>query len=82
MYDYFFTFRTVTSAQSAAKTLTRAGIRNAMARTARQVQQMGCGYSIRVSANNYNAAKDALRHAGDRFSKIYMKLPDGSWREV
>lgn len=77
MYDYFFTFRSVTAAQGGAKRLEKAGIPAMMVRTPRNLQKQGCGYSLRV-----RAAQQLLVQGGAGFQRIYTRLPDGNWEEV
>lgn len=82
MYDYFFTFRSVTAAQNGAKRLEKAGISAVMVRTPRNLQKQGCGYSLRVRAAQYRTARQILSQEGTAFQRIYTRLPDGSWEEV
>lgn len=82
MYEYYFTFRSVTAAQSAAKRLEQAGIAAAMLRTPRALQKQGCGYSLRVRAGQFSEARALLTRLSVPFQRIYGKLPEGRWEEV
>ena len=82
MYEYFFTFRSVTAAQSAAKRLEQAGIAAAMLRTPRGLQKQGCGYSLRVRAGQFSEAHRLLTQFSAPFQRIYGKAPGGRWEEV
>lgn len=82
MYDYFFTFRSVTAAQGGARRLESAGIPAAIVRTPRNLQKQGCGYSLRIRAKQFSAAQQVLRQEGAAFQKIYTRLPNGNWEEV
>ncbi len=82
MYDYFFTFRSITAAQNGAKQLEKAGIIAVTVRTPRNLQKQGCGYSLRVRAAHFRTAQQILTQAGAGFRKIYTRLPNGTWQEV
>ncbi len=82
MYDYFFTFRSVTAAMRGSRILEGAGIKTTLSRTPRGLQQQGCGYSLRVRAELLRQAQELLTREEARFNKIYRKDPGGQWQEV
>ena len=82
MYDYFFTFRSVTAAQSGAKRLEKAGISATMVRTPRNLQKQGCGYSLRVPPGYGAAAMEQLKQSGVPFSRLYLHRDDGGLEEL
>ena len=82
MYDYYFTFRSGTAAQSGAKRLEKAGISATMVRTPRNLQKQGCGYSLRVRRAQFRTAQEILLQSGASFQKVYTQMPDGNWEEV
>ena len=82
MYDYFFTFRSVTAAQGGAKRLEKAGIPAMMVRTPRNLQKQGCGDSLRARAAQYRAGQQLLVFSDTATTEIYTRLPDGNWEEV
>ena len=51
-------------------------------RTPKQLQQQGCGYSLRVRGDAAARAKQALEQAEIQYSRIYRKDESGQWREV
>lgn len=82
MYDYFFTFRSVTAALGASRALERAGVTGVTVRTPKDLRHKGCGYSLRVREAQLPEAKAALESAGAGYQKIYRRASDGAWREV
>lgn len=82
MYEYFFTFRSITMAQRAVRVLDRAGISNLLLRTPKQLEQMGCGYSVRVRSGVFQEAKWALQRGEVAYSSIYVRCGDGAWEAV
>ena len=82
MYEFSFTFRSVTAATRAAKVLERARVPNRLVRTPRQVQELGCGYSLRVRGEDLSRAKEILLKEGETLRRVYRKLGDGTWQEV
>ena len=49
MFEYYFTFRAVTPAQSARNVLHSGGVAAAIGRAPRQLSMQGCGYVLRVA---------------------------------
>ena len=82
MYDDYFTFRSVTTAMRGSRILEAMGIRSLTVRTPKQLQQQGCGYSLRVRGDAAARAKQALEQAEIQYSRIYRKDESGQWREV
>lgn len=82
MNEYFFTFRSITSAMRAAKLLEAAGLRSNTVRTPNELRQHGCGYSLRVSERVYREALRTLLRESAGFRKLYRRLPDDRWQEV
>lgn len=82
MYEYFFTFRSVTAAMKARQALEEAGIRATLARTPKTLQQQGCGYSLRVRTQNLHETKELLQRKETGFQKIYRKVANDRWQEV
>lgn len=80
MPGYYFTFRSLTSAQRASKVLDQAGIRNTLLRTPKILSHYGCGYSLRVY---YDAvrAKQVLSQNRIMWKRVYLQMPDGRWEE-
>ena len=82
MYDYYFTFRSVTAAMKGSRALEREGVSGVTVRTPKKLRQKGCGYSIRVREELLPAAKHALQSADTRYQKLYRRTDSGSWQEV
>ena len=59
MFEYLFTFQSLTAAQSARSVLNTEGIRAPVGRSARKLSANGCGYVLRVSA------RDGIRASTD-----------------
>ena len=82
MYDYFFTFRSVTAATQASRALERAGISTLMVRTPAELRQMGCGYSLRLQTESIARAAWLLRAEQLPMRKVYLQKEDGSLEEI
>ena len=76
MFDYLFTFRSLTAAQRARSVLNAGGIRAPIARTAKRLSANGCGYAIRVRALHL------LRGADAGYAHLYRVFESGSMEEV
>ena len=61
MREYLFTFRSVTAAQRALRTLTNSGIPASMSRIPAALAANGCGYCLRVSPRRAPEAARLLR---------------------
>ena len=81
MNDNYFTFRSVTTAMRGSRILETMGIASLTVRTPKQLQQQGCGYSLRVRSNAVMRAKQALEQAEIQYSRIYSRDESGQWRE-
>ena len=64
MNDYYFTYRSVTPAQRALRTLTESGVPARLRRTPGALAKNGCGYCLQVSPDRAGAAAKILRGAG------------------
>ena len=81
MTDYI-TFRSVTVAQRGEKILNAAGIRCAVRRTPRWMEEQGCGYALRLRTGEIRRAAEALRAAGLPLRKIYVQRREGKLEEL
>ena len=72
----YITFRSVTYAQRGERILENAGIRCSLQRTPRWMQEQGCGYCLRLRAQQLHRAGQLLSQAGVTFRKLYA--PDGT----
>ena len=80
MTDYI-TFRSVTVAQRGEKILNAAGIRCAVRRTPRWMEEQGCGYCIRLSGSEVPDALALLRNNQLSWRKVYRQGEDGVLEE-
>lgn len=82
MYEYYFTFGSVTTAQTAVRALDRIQIPNRLLRTPKAIQLQGCGYSIAVRSGYYVQARDELDRRRLNYRRVYCRFSDGSFEEV
>ena len=75
------TFRSVTPAQRGEGILKKAAIAANLGRTPRQMQERGCGYSIRLRCQDIPEALALLREHGIVFQKVYSRMDDGKVEE-
>ena len=78
----YITFRSVTFCQKGEGALRRAGIRCALQRTPRWMEEQGCGYSLRLKQTDAPRAAELLRQAGITYRKIYLLRDNGSFEEL
>ena len=82
MYDYFFTFRSVTAAMDAKELLEKSGIKAVLSRTPKSLKQQGCGYSLRLRVESPMTAKRILEGERANYQRIYRKDELEQWRKV
>ena len=82
MRVFMITFRSVTFAQRGERLLNRSGIRCALQRTPKWMEQQGCGYSLRIKAEDITPAVDILRENQIPMRKVYVRRPDGNLEEL
>ena len=75
MYEYYFTFRSMTAAQQAALILHQSGMEAEFLRAPKQLAEKGCGYALALHKWNYFEAALRLRHAGRQFERVYRIRP-------
>ena len=81
MYDYV-TFRSVTYGQRAERLLRDRGIRCALQRTPRWMEERGCGYCLRLRSGDLQTALRILRAEQISFRKVYAVTPGGQLEEI
>lgn len=81
MKNVFITFRSVTYAQRGEGVLTRGGISCSMQRTPKWMEEMGCGYCLRLHRKDMSAALELLRRQQVAFRKVYLKDESGKVEE-
>lgn len=67
----YITFRSVTHAQRGEGILSGAGIRCAMQRTPRWMEEQGCGYCLRLRRQELGRARELLGKHGVRYRRAY-----------
>ncbi|MDO5400666.1 MAG: DUF3343 domain-containing protein [Eubacteriales bacterium] len=79
---FYITFRSVTFAQRGERVLTGAGIRCTMQRTPRWMEELGCGYALRVWAADVAPAVERLRAERVQLRRVYGSRDDGQLEEL
>ncbi len=82
MKEYQITFRSVTYAQRGERLLNQQGIGCRLHRTPRQMQERGCGYSLRLRTADIYGAVALLQGAQLPLRRVYWMDKGGHWEEV
>lgn len=82
MSEYYFTFRSLTSAQQATFLLSKNGVFSNLIRAPKALSSMGCGYALRISSEQAHAAASQLRSSGIRIEKTMLYDHTGRYQEV
>ena len=82
MNDYYFTFRSITTAQTGSAALHDASLPHVLLRTPKAMARQGCGYSLRVAQELYARALELLRRERLPFQRIYRRRGAEPWQEV
>jgi hypothetical protein len=82
MYDYYFTFRSITAAQRAEAALVRRGLGARLLRSPKFLSIKGCGYALKVRSGAAPAAAAAMAAEGVNYGSIYRVGPDGRGEEI
>jgi len=69
MFDFYFTFRTITAAQRAAYALMQYGLDAEFVRTPKALSSLGCGYAVRVNRSDATLAGMLFRRDGIRYER-------------
>ena len=77
VYEYYFTFPSVTFAQRSLSELLQKGILAELIRSPKKISSYGCGYAIRVSAADGYTASAVMRTAGVNPVKVLRVYFDG-----
>ena len=78
----FITFRSVTPAQRGEAVLRKAGLRCALQRTPKWMEEQGCGYCLRLRQEEALEAVNLLREAQVGFRKVYLQREKGNTEEL
>lgn len=79
MTIYYYTFRSMTAAMTAAGKLKKRGIAVNPVRTPEHLRKRGCGYCIPIPEARFRPVGEGL-HEGE-YEKLY-RYRDGEWREI
>ena len=82
MYEYYFTFGSITAAQTAVRTLDRFSVPSRLTRTPKELQMQGCGYSVAVRSGYYVQARDEMDRQKLPYRRVYCRFTDGSFEEM
>ena len=81
MKFYYVTFRSVTHAQRGERLLQKEGIRCALLRTPKWMEQRGCGYSLRLWTDQIRTVLKILQTGKVPLGKVYLQGADGQLEE-
>lgn len=82
MVYYLLVCRSLTHAQQIMHVLDKSGISTRVLRTPKNVDRDGCGYSVKIDANQKQNAINILLASKMTIKKIYEINMDGSFQEV
>ena len=82
MQYYFITFRSVTYAQQGDQLLKGSGIRCALHRTPRWMEEQGSGYALKVRVKEIQPVTALLAERKIPIRRVYVLKPDGQLEEV
>ncbi len=82
MGTLIITFRSVTPAQRADRLLRGVGLRCYLGRTPRWMEELGCGYSLRVRYTELEDVVKLLRSHKIAFRKLYLQGENGEMEEA
>lgn len=82
MFDYLFTFRSLTAAQRAKALLRDGSVFSVLERAPKRPSGQGCGYVLRVSSGDGMRALRLLRAGGAGFGHLYRLFQNGQLEEV
>ena len=82
MFDYYYTFRSITFAQRAQQILANARVPSAILRAPKSMSSKGCGYALKLRPGDAAKAAAVLRNAGAPYSGVYRVRPDGTAEAV
>lgn len=82
MKRYFITFRSVTFAQRGERVLRSSGVRCAIQRTPKWMEEQGCGYSLGLYTEDIAGVIAQLRRTRIPMKKVYLQKQEGQLEEV
>lgn len=82
MFQYVFSFNSLTEAQMARGVLDARYIPCRIVRAPREAAKRGCGYAVRVEGRDGARSAALLREEGQQFSGVFRLLSDGKVEEA
>jgi hypothetical protein len=82
MYDYYFTFKSITGAQMGESLLIRQGVRVRLLRSPTFLSQNGCGYALKLRGSDVSNAARILRLARVSYNGLYRVDSSGHAEET
>ena len=82
MKEYYITFRSVTLAQRAERLVSRGGWRCTLGRTPRWMEQQGCGYALRIWAEDPQQVAQHLRENQIPLRRVWLQTQSGNLEEL
>ena len=82
MNGYYITFRSITFAQRGERMLRQSGVGCSLQRTPKWMEELGCGYCLRVTDRQAADAVRLLRQGKIMFGRVYLISPGMEPAEV
>lgn len=82
MYDYYFTFRSITGAQKGESVLIKNGIATKLLRTPKYLSQNGCGYCLRIRGRDLAGTLANFYRDQVPYSRVFRLGDNGAAEEV
>lgn len=82
MDAYYFTFQSMTQAQTAAVALQRHGYSAIFMRAPKRISMTGCGYAVQIQLSDIYSALSVLRNSAISPKKIFHSTLNGDVTEV
>ncbi len=82
MRTFFITVRSVTFGQRAESVFRKGGISCTLQRTPKWMEEQGCGYCLRLRAEDIRPAVKLLRMNQVPFRRVYVQSVNGEVEEV
>ena len=82
MFQYVFSFDSLTAAQLARGVLDARYIPCRVVRAPKAAARRGCGYAVRVEGRDGARSAAVFREEGQQFSGVFRLMPDGTVEEA
>lgn len=82
MFDYYFTFRSITAAQRAQIALEKDGLYSLLLRAPRAMSSRGCGYALKVRGYDGQSAAAAFSIWKTPYTAVYRVYATGETEET